>query len=108
MIEAWPRLGAPRRQKKPDVIVSAQCYRYDAGLFGRDSIDNAREYRCAGNPMFASGEIDWESLEALVEWHATSGTAELFLSERRESRRRLVLKRIARLFVLLSRRRKVE
>ena len=25
--------------------------------------------------MFASGEIDWESLEALVEWHATSGTA---------------------------------
>ena len=25
-------------------------------------------------PMFASGEIDWESLEALVEWHVSSGT----------------------------------
>jgi predicted PurR-regulated permease PerM len=38
MIEAWPRLGTPSSAEKPDVIVSAQCYRYDAGLF-RERLD---------------------------------------------------------------------
>ena len=59
-------------------------------------------------PMLASGEIDGESLEALVEWHVSSGTVGIVLVGTTASCRRLVLKRTARLFVLSLRKRKVE